>query len=160
MDLGTVAISASILVACTLPFAVMYKKKINKKHQLSDELQQLAASKNCKLTTTEIYGEFSIGLDEQAGYVCYVKKTENSQHAACIDLSEIKRCEIKTTHSPFDPKNPKDTEIDRLALVFYPKSKQDDPISLGFYDVDETFQLADELPLIEKWLALVSKLIK
>ncbi|MCK0131968.1 hypothetical protein MWU59_10700 [Flavobacteriaceae bacterium F08102] len=159
MDIGTTAISASILVACALPFALMYKKKVRRQHRLTDGLQKLAAAKNSKISTKDVYGDFAIGMDEKTNHIFYFKQKIDEVISHSIDLSTMNRCEVKTTYSPFDPKHPQDQEIDRLDLVLYPKSKQMETIALGFYDVDETFQIANELAIAEKWAEFINKQI-
>ena len=156
MDLGVALVGALVIVACILPFIIMYKTKKYNEEQLLEELKSTASEKGFLLTNYEVSGDLSIGIDETSNVFCFCKNVRDNKSQEFIRLNEVKKCSL------INLKNSTGSQsiIDKLALSFEFKTKTNPSVFAVFYDSEQQLQLSKELQLIEKWYSIINQKIK
>lgn len=156
MDLGVALVGALVIVACLLPFIIMYKTKKYNEEQLLAELINTASEKGFSLSNYEVSGNLSLGIDETNNGFCFCKNGKDDKMQEFIYLNEVKKCSLNKIRNT----NGSQSIIDKLALSFEFKNKVNPAVSVVFYDSDQQLQLSKELQLIEKWYDIINQKIK
>lgn len=156
MDLGVALVGALVIVACLLPFIIMYKTKKYKEEQLLEELKNTASEKGFLLTNYEVSGDLAVGIDENSNVFGFCKNVRENKSQEFIRLNDVKKCSLINLKNS----NGSQSIIDKLALSFEFKTKTNPSISVVFYNSEQQLQLSKELQLIEKWYAIINQKIK
>lgn len=152
MDLGTALIGAIFLGLVFLPVALMMLSKNKKQKALLQLLHNAAQQYGGKVTKHEFIGDFAIGIDQDKGFVFYVKKTEENVLEEFVNLREMKSCNVvNMSKSDGSYKT-----IQRLELCFKPLAKNRSEINLSFFDAGANNQINEELKSIESWSRLIN----
>ncbi|MDD4032602.1 MAG: hypothetical protein PHS48_05070 [Bacteroidales bacterium] len=53
----------------------------------------------------------------------------------------------------------KPNEFQMIDLIFYFKDKSTAPLSINFYNIDESFQISDELQLAKRWEKIINSVL-
>jgi hypothetical protein len=155
MDSKTFIIGLIIILTCITPFFIFQFLKRKKTKQDVQLLKDLALQHGCEITEHEMCGNYLIGVDENESFLFFIKQYEGQNYKQFIDLKKVQTCKIKDTSRIAN----NTTLIEKLELVLMPKDKSEKEIVLEFYDNDIAMQLFGELQSIEKWYALVTKLL-
>ena len=145
------------LVVLALLFTSMNSAKNKKKKKINDFL---AMGKEHGLTFSqyEIGNWFSIGLDEKSPGILVVNQQRPNEFQM-IDLSIIKQCKATETSTSVSNKKENMHITSRIDLIFYFKDKSTAPLSINFYNIEESFQISDELQLAKKWEKIINSVL-
>lgn len=157
MDLGVTLIGVLTVALCAMPFIITYRSRKKKEKQFLLSLNEIAKQHDCIITQYEVFGNFTIGIDESKNFVFFVLNAqEELKQQQYVDLSTIKTCEITKNHRLTSKK---EKVIDRLSLNldFVDKSKPN--VILDFYNSDVSYQLNGEIQLAEKWNKLINTML-
>jgi hypothetical protein len=160
MDLGSTIIGVVIIIICALPFIMINRSRKKREKQFLQSLSKIAAYNNCKIDQHEIFGYFSIGIDETKKNVFFSRQTKDKMEEQSIDLNEIQNCKVINTSRTFKNNNGNQRVIDKLELSFIPTAKNTSEITLEFFNADESLQYSGELQSIEKWSELINSQLK
>ncbi len=155
MDLNIIITSAIIIAFCIVPMILVLIKQKSKKKRAVKMLSAIARTKSCEIATLELCGELGVGITvNNEAFVFYNKHENGSEDKYCIVLSEVKNCNFIRMN--LDSGSGK---IRKLILNFEYRDKSKNSLSLEFYNIDENFQLAGELQMIEKWKPIIDRAI-
>ena len=151
MDLNIIITSAVIIAICLLPMFLLTRKQNQKKKRIKDILSTIAKTKSGEIASHEICGQIAVGMSQKdEAFVFYKKHEDDSESKSCVLLSEVKQCTLIQTNRSSSSGN-----IGKLILNFEMVDKTKPDISIELFNASETFQLAGELQLIEKWKPII-----
>jgi len=156
MGFGTI-FGLVILIIIVLAVVIVNSNKKNKKKQFVQTLSELAEKSNCKISEYDLWNNTLIGIDKNAHKLFFIRKTEDNSIINEIDLSGIQKCRVINTSRIVTNNETNHTVIDKLELVLtFADPKISDTI-LEFYNTNrDNLFLNGELPLTEKWAAIVN----
>lgn len=152
MDLSTTIIGVAILVLCLVPLALANNKKKKRQQQLLQALMGLAESHYCKITQYDLWQNTAIGIDENAGCIFFVKKSDGAN-----SLEKVHLAAIREAYSKGDP-DPGAAE--KLELVLVHAGAKELDVVLEFYNPEVAMQINDEWILIKKWQDIIQQAIR
>ena len=153
MDLNIIIMSAVIIAICLLPMFFLSRKQSQKKKQIKNILSTIAKTKSGELASHEMCGHVAIGMtNNDEAFVFYKKHEDGSESKSCVLLSEVKHCAIVRTSTSSG-------NIGKLVLNFEMVDKTKSDISIELFNASESFQLAGELQLVEKWKPIIENAI-
>lgn len=145
MDLNIIIMSAVIIAICLLPIVLLNRKQKQKKARIKNILSIIAKTKSGEITSHEICGQIAVGMTHNdEAFVFYKKHEDDSESKSCVLLSEVKQYTLIQTSR-------NSGNIGKLILNFEMVDKSKPDISIELFNASESFQLAGELQLIEKW---------
>ncbi|WP_067031096.1 hypothetical protein [Allomuricauda sp. CP2A] len=148
MELGVIAIGATVIALCAMPFIATANNRKKKQKELLNGLNTIATTQQSHLGIHDFGMEFAIGLSSAKNYVFFYKNLKNGQPISiCIPINTIKNCKI------LESKQGAGSEaiLQKLELVITFLDKESTPCTLVFFDTDEHFQPNGELSLIRQW---------
>lgn len=151
MDLGSSIIGALAVAMCTVPFVIMYFRRINNQKKKVQTLKEMAQEHNCTLGEHEFCGDFLFGMDDNKNFVFFLKQKQEQIIAQFIDLSGVQACQaVKKTR--FEQIEQEKVEfMDRVEMLFLPKEKSKTETRFELYDDHVNPQLDGELQFVDKW---------
>lgn len=160
IDNGTILTGVFFLLLCTVPFIlinVSHRKKVKQNLLL---LNKAAANNNLTVTAFNTWGNTSIGMDETANVIFFIKKTADGDTAKQITIAETENCRIaniKRTESDGDHHY---SLTEKLELVFETRDKKKTETALPFFDIQhDGGMLTGELQMAEKWCSIINNKI-
>ncbi|NUO02039.1 MAG: hypothetical protein HUU01_15650 [Saprospiraceae bacterium] len=159
MELSSAIIGGVCLILFILPIYLLNKSGVQKEKRRLNAMLALGEKYGLKLTTTDGWNGYTIGLDEHAGKLIYVKSTDEDQREILIDLNDIRQCNIVNTPREIKSKSGTQRIVDRLELQFLYKKPETAPVLMEFYDGRKQFQLSGELQMVEKWAKIIRQTI-
>jgi hypothetical protein len=155
METGTLITGLVMLALCALPFVLIYFNRKKTKEQMLFSISKMVSHEAGKLTDYEYTTNAIIGMDSEQNKVFLYKKHKDRETRELLNLVDFQKCEIEKLFS--HEKNQNDTEIEKVNLKFYPKAKEGKPISVEFYNANESFNLKDELEFAKNWEKKINK---
>lgn len=151
MDLGSSIIGAFAIAICTIPFVMMYFRRVNNQKKKVQILQEMAQEQNCTISEHEFCGDFVFAMDGNKNFVFFLKQKQEQSIAQFIDLSGVQACQAvkKTRIEQIDEE--KVEFMDRVELLFLPKEKSKTETRFELYDDHVNPQLDGELQFVDKW---------
>lgn len=157
IDLSSVIISILALSSFFVPiyYSEVYKKRTSKTFEAY--FMDQARQHNISLAQYDSWRDYyAIGMDENAGNVCYLKKKNGQNHFRMVALSGIKKCRVSKTDSKVKTPNGEQKVTNRVELAFmYENSDKADEI-LEFYTDEYGDTLRNEVPLAGKWSSMIN----
>lgn len=158
----TAIISGLLLVALIIiPFFLHHLRQKKKKAKFLNDLLSLDKNEDSIISQKDLWREcYAIGINENSKKLLYINKIKDKEQNSVIDLSEVEGCRIVNTSRSVKIPKGNLTVIDRIDLVLTFNRADLSEKALEFYD-STTFMTPDgEIPLAEKWLAIVNSNLK
>jgi len=130
----------------------------NKKKKKIDEFLAMGKEHGFTFSQYEIGNWFSMGLDEKSPGILVVNQ-QKPEEILAVDLSKVKQCKATETSTNVSAKTENHYITSRIDLVFHFKDKNATPLSINFYNIDESFQISDELQLAKKWEKIINSVL-
>src|SRR5690554_2306093 len=158
MDSGTLIVSAVFMAICLLPFIIIGRGHRKLKRKFKNLLSLMAEKSGCKLSESDMSGNFGIGIDENHNKVYFVRKTNDVISEKEVSLTDIRNCKLKSTTTFFEGG---DKVIEQIELEFYNKDS-DKPVEVfNLYNADtDSSTLTGELQAAEKWERILMGALK
>jgi hypothetical protein len=161
MDTTEIITGIALIGIIIIPFFLHHLKKKKKEAKFLNDLLSLAKNEDSIISQKDFWREcYAIGIDENSKKLLYINKIKDKEQKTAIDLSEVERCSI--VNASRSVKIPKGnlTVLDRIDLVFTFNRADLSEKTLEFYD-STTFMTPDgEIPLVEKWMAIINSNLK
>lgn len=160
MDLGSTIIGAISIAICTIPFGMMYYKRVKREKIRMLVLKRLAAENNCEIGWNEFCGDFVMGIDENKKFVFFLKQISGDEIAEVVDLSKVLNCQVikkmRTVESGFES-----VELtESLALLFISNGKLLNDTSFELFNERVNFRLTGEIQFAEAVNTRLNELLK
>jgi len=158
MQAGSTIVGLIIIALCIVPFVLIALNKRRKENHLIESLNKLAAEAGLKISQYELWNENIIGLDESEAVVLALITTKSTTETHTIHLNQMSKCRQANISRTANTANSSTVIIDQLALVFTPKQKHQEEVSIQFYNTEyNSTVLTGELQVIEKWHRLLNE---
>jgi hypothetical protein len=155
IDTGTILTAVFFLLLCTVPFILLnlsHKKRVKQNLLL---LNRQAGKSNLTVSTFNTWGNTSIGMDEAANVVFFIKKTTDGDIAQQVAIAAAQKCRIANIKRTESDGNDHYSLTEKLELVFEDKKKTE--TALPFYDIQyDGGMLTGELQMAEKWCSIIN----
>jgi hypothetical protein len=140
-----------------LAVVIVNSNKKNKKKQFVQTLTDLAEKNNCKISEHDLWNNSLIGIDTSANQLFFIRKNGENAISNVIDLQGIQKCRVINSSRVVTNKDSNHTVTDKIELALTsPDAKISDTI-LEIYNTNrDNLFLNGELPLAEKWAAIVN----
>ncbi len=156
MDFGVI-FGLVILIIIVLAVVIVNNNKKNKKKQFVQTLSDLAEKSNCKISEYDLWNNTLIGIDNAAHKLFFIRKTAEIAITNVIDLQGIQKCRVINSSRVVTNNDSNHNVIDKLELALTSPDAKVADILLEFYNTNrDNLFLNGELPLTEKWAAIVN----
>ena len=146
-----------ILIIIVLAVVIVNSNKKNKKKQFLQTLSDLAAKNYCKISEYDLWNNTLIGIDKDARKLFFIRKTGDHTISNVIDLQGIQKCRVINSGRVVTNNETNHTVIDKLELALTSPDAKIADTMLEFYNTNrDNLFLNGELPLAEKWAAIVN----
>lgn len=160
MDSGSIIIGIVVLAIIFFPFMIMGMKKSKKQKGIKNTLQQIATENGCKITQSELFGNFGIGVDEAAGMMFFHHQLLSEANSKAVKLHEVKTCSIHRSSSSKNTGKEVVHADEKLGLLFTFREPKRSTVFFEMYNADQSLRLAGELQVAQRWLETINKLLK
>jgi hypothetical protein len=151
---GTIALLA--IAALVVYFKVKGQK--TKKNKMM-AIQALAKEHGCSLTIFDYWDKTLIGLDQEKGFLFYIRNISGKESRHAVNLSEVSACRMGKTEHRTSYNGNSVAIVDKLEVVLSFSGQKPD-LALEFYNTDyDQLTLSGELQMTEKWTSLVKERI-
>lgn len=148
MELGVIAIGATVIALCAIPFIATANNRKKKQKELLNGLNTIATTQQSHLGIHDFGMEFAIGLSSAKNYVFFYKNLKNGQPiSTCIPINTVQNCKILESKQ----RAGSESILQKLELVITFLDKESTTCSLVFFDAEEHFQPNGEMSLIRQW---------
>jgi len=156
MDFGII-FGLAILIIIVLAVVIVNSNKKNRKKQFAQTLSDLAEKNNCKISENDLWNNTLIGIDKDAHKLFFIRETSGNAINHAIDLAGIQKCRVINSCRVVTNNGSNHTVTDKIELALTsPDAKIGDTV-LEFYNTNrDNLFLNGELPLAEKWAAIVN----
>jgi hypothetical protein len=157
IDITSIIIAVVGLSTFFVPIAYdKHKKKSQSKQHLSKFMQD-AVDQNIQITEYDVWHEKNIiGIDKTSGFVAYRNELSANPETVVIDLSEVQRCRRYKTDRSVIMQGKTVLVTDKVGLLFTFKDQKKADLKLIFYSAVNGTALSVEIPLSEKWSAMIN----
>lgn len=159
MDYGTAIIGAIAITICLLPVYLIGSSTNRRRKYLLNLLEGLTIQNKGKLAEKEFFRDYAIGFDQQEGMVYFVKSVQEKNASFVVDLNKMAHCSIQKKERSVPSKSGPYNITEQLDLIFTPKVKGSEAISLPFYSIEQSLQVTGELQSIRKWETIFSNFL-
>ena len=161
MDTTEIITGIALIGLIIIPFFLHHLNQKKKEAKFLNDLLSLAKNEDSIISQKEFWREcYAIGIDENSKKLLYINKIKDKEQKTAIDLSEVEKCRIVTASRSVKIPKGNATVIERIDLVFTLNRSELYEKALEFYD-STTFMTPDgEIPLAEKWLAIINSNLK
>ena len=151
MDNFTFVVGLLAILACILPFYLIYRNNKNHDKALLNSLQHLALEHNVKITEYDIWHDNIIAFDQEQRVLLFHRATHSTFNNYIIRLSEIKQC--KKIEKTFVVKEGSVvTKVpSHIGIELSYKNTLATSLYLSFFEEEEGKYLNGEGPLMHKW---------
>ena len=149
MDATSLTIGIILLIICVLPFILFSINNNKKRKKRIQNLVAKAKENNATIQEKDDWNHSIIGIDKTNKMLFFSKKSEEFDKFISINISELLKCRIERTEN-------KHNVLEKLELELTFASKP--TIVLEFFNKDETRLILNEIEIIQKWQALLSKI--
>ena len=156
MNIGTLIISALVIIICALPFILSSRGSRKRKNAKLKILHTLAEKHQAQISKYDVGADFIIGIDDVKNMVFFFKNTMGTSIENCLNLSDYKDCRLLKFEKNLSSKSGTPA-IHTLKLDFIPIDKTTTTSQFEFYNEDVNTQLSGELQLINTWQALIQQ---
>lgn len=161
MDLASLIIGVCLSALFIGPLVYATRAQKRKDKQLLTTFSGLAKKQNLTITRFDLWSNFYvIGIDMQSGKIFYLKKRQDIEQEALIDLSGVAKCRIGNLSRSSKNQKENINVVYRLELIFTYHNPAIPERSIEFFNGEESMCLNGELPLIEKWLEVIHSNLK
>jgi hypothetical protein len=161
MDTTAIITALSLIAIVAIPFSFHHRSKKKKETKFMNDLSSLAKSENAIISQKEFWRDcYAIGIDENSKKILYINELKEKEQKTAIDLTEVENCRIVTSSRSVKIPKGNITVIDRIDLVFTLNRSESHEKALEFYDSTSFMTPDGEIPLAEKWLAIVNSNFK
>lgn len=146
-----------IMIIIVLAVVIVNSNKKNKKKQFVQTLSDLAEKSNCKISEYDLWNNSLIGIDTAAHKLFFIRKNGENAISNVIDLQGIQKSRVINSNRVVTNKDSNHTVTDKIELALAsPDARISDTI-LEIYNTNrDNLFLNGELPLAEKWAAIVN----
>ena len=160
IDRGTILTAIFFLLLFSIPFILLYISRRKREKQNLLLLNREAGKKNLKISKFNTWGTTSIGMDEAANVVFFVKKTADGETGLQMVIAEVEKCRIANIKRTLSNEDGNYTLTDKLELVFELKDKKKGEMAFTFFNTAyDGAMLTGELQQAEKWCSLINEKI-
>ncbi|PRY07430.1 hypothetical protein CLV24_12379 [Pontibacter ummariensis] len=153
MDLGTTIIGLFSLALFIVPILYIQRGQRQQKKKFLEDFLKVTEGQQLSIRQYDSWPPyFSIGIDPVQRKLSYLKKQDQKEQTALIDLSEVASCRVVNEHRDVNGTR----VIDFVALRFAFRNPRLSEQALEFYDREESMSLNEELMLAEKWQGIVN----
>ncbi len=154
MKISMLTIYIITTLFCVLPciyFILIGKNHTNKKDKL---FKDTLKDENVSLSLTEQWQHKFLGFNKSKNMLLFMKLLNQEVSLLKIDMNQIKSCQINKKIRDVKKENKMQTELQSLSLesLFL---KENEIITLNFYDINDDFSQDSEIERAEKWPTLI-----
>lgn len=157
-ELANALIGLAIIAIIIIPIIIYSAIKKAKKVKKLASFLSMAEKQKLILSDYELMDFFSIGLDKKNLKIFYIRGNENEGHI--VDLRLIRKCELANISKNYSFSSKNIEVVDRLELVLKYKDSTISDTIIEFFNVEKSAHVNNELHLLEKWVHLISSLLK
>jgi len=161
MDTTEIITGIALIGLIIIPFFLHHLKQKKKEAKFLNDLLSLAKNEGSIISQKDFWREcYAIGIDENSKKLLYINKIKDKEQKTAIDLCEVENCKI--VNASRSVKIPKGNHIviDRIDLVFTFNRADLSEKALEFYDSTTFMTIDGEIPIVEKWMAIVNSSLK
>lgn len=153
MDLESFIIGLISLALFIVPIMLIQRKQRQQKKKFLENFMNLAEQKQLKITEYDFWNHcFAIGIDKGQNKLFYLKKQNEGEQTALINLSEVAACRVINMNREVNG----DRVIDFIELRFTFRNPGIPEQALEFYNKEKSLSLNEELLIAEKWKAIAN----
>lgn len=156
MDSSSLIIGLFLFFIFVGPLVYLERAKKSKRNKSLKKFHELAEKQGLKLTQTDKWNSYAIGIDPTAHKIYYLKELKDRNIETVLDLAGVQKCRVLNEGRSVDSGKNAQKVIERLGLAFTNGQPGKGETVLEFYHVDDHTSLTDELPLLEKWQKIAS----
>ena len=152
---STLLIGLILIAAIVVPIALLNYKKAKKNAVIKAQFAEM--TKSAIIANQEFWNGYLIAIDEVDKKCFYIHQEDTSCKSQIIDLTQYSSCRVVTSSSL----GTSGTAVDMVELVFTPKIKNAETMSLLFFDAEtDGFTLNGELQIAERWQKLCNNCLE
>ncbi|MCO6494883.1 MAG: hypothetical protein J5I91_04265 [Bacteroidetes bacterium] len=153
---GTIITGLIIVLVCIIPIILMFLNSRIKKRKIITLLNSLAKQENKEISQFDVWKSNAIGIDQNHSHIFAIRKMSDGLLQYSINLNEVKSCKLINRNKTTSFEGGSTTMIEQLSLQFFFKEGIKPEQVIDFYHIGfDTYALADELQLTQKWEKLI-----
>lgn len=160
MDLATLIIGLAASGFLASPFIVSIVGKNKREKDLKNTLSELAARHQGKLTLVDCSADHALGLDDDRGYLYFIRKNTDGLTETALDLTKIMEVKGVVSYRPATHHGKTDKIIERISLLFSASGKSAEPQRIVLYDYLKNVTMHSELEQMKNWERNLGSIIK
>lgn len=160
MDLTSAIVGAIFILACSLPFILMYNKRKKKEKALLQGMKSKISSQGGEYAQHEFCGDLIFGLNDRETFFYYGKVTRRGLEDALVELAQFSSCKIVKEQAASVSSGSSLSTLEKLELVFVPKQKNQPEMKLLLFDAEDAVQHSGELLFAVKWEKQLNRLLR
>lgn len=158
MDLHALMVVLVLSGITAIPFFLMWRSRRKNQGAALAQLQQAAAAHGAVITRFEHGYDFTIGLDENRNLAFFQKQQKSGTNTQQIDLKAVSDCRVQRGSRKMDEGN-NYYALDRIALVFTPKTSGKEETAFTFFSSEDRVQPGMDLEQAETWAQVLRERI-
>ena len=157
MDFGTTIIGIVIALICALPIILSTLNNSRRKKRILQKLYDFAAKDNYKISQHGTCNNLTLGIDDSAHMIFFIKKTKENEVFQQINLAEIQLCRVINSTRNVKHKDSTLFVVEKLELAFAYQDKNKKEFLFEFYNcIDDGQAYTGEVQFIEKWCKIIN----
>lgn len=160
MDLATLIIGLVATGLLASPFLVSIAGKNKREKDLKNTLSDLAAKHQGKLTLVDCAAEHAIGLDDNLGYLFFIRKNREGLTEVAMDLSKMTEVKGVVSYRPATHHGKTDKIIERISLLFSEHGGSSGQQRIVLYDYLKNTAMYSELEQMKNWERTLGSIVK
>lgn len=156
MEIGNAIVGVISIGICTVPFGVMYYKRVKNERHMMQQIKKLSQEKECTIQQHEFCGDFIIGTDLEKNFVFFHKQKKEETFTEWVDLSKVQSCEVLKTIRTIENAGESVDVTERIELVFWSKDKNGPNTTLELFDENVNLRLTGELQFADRYAKTVN----
>lgn len=160
MDLTTLIIGLVATGLLASPFLVSIVGKNKREKDLKNSLSELAARHQGKLTLVDCAAEHALGLDDNRGYLFFIRKNKEGLTEVAMDLTKMTEVKGVVSYRPATHHGKTDKIIERISLLFSEHGRSSGQQQIVLYDYLKNTAIYSELEQMKNWERTLGSIIK
>ena len=153
-----ILIFLGLVILIALPIIIGRQVQKKKVRQKIEEVSAVARQNGSALGQHEIEYKILIGLSEDGSRVYYYPFKHKDKTIETIPLEGIKNCKVNIEGHAANYGGESRQVTDKIELLFMPREKLGQPLSLRLYDSDQDgLQLTGQQALSERWAGFINQ---
>lgn len=150
-----------VVAVFVLPIVIAQQTQKKKIKQKIEEVSALAQQNGSALGRHEVEHKTLIGLCEAGSHVYYYPFKHKDMSIQMIPLEGVKNCRVNVEAHAANYGGESRQVTDKIELLFLPKEKLRQPLSLRLYDSDQDgLQLTGQNMLADNWAKIINQTLE